>query len=112
MDAKLTSQTQAEALWEGDIMVLSGEIDLATAPGIGATVLAVFERLHRIELDLSRVSHMDSTGLQILVRLVKAAKGLGKDPRECIRIKAVSPGVARLLETTGLKEVLCVEGTT
>jgi anti-sigma B factor antagonist len=78
-----------------------GELDIATAP----LLEAAFEEIglgeaETIVVDLSDVSFIDSTGIQLLLRMNARCSG-----GERLEIVA-SPAVERLLDITGLREQL------
>ena len=78
---------------EGRVKV-SGEIDISSAPVMIEAVM----RAMAVELDLSEVTFIDSTGLSGLINL--------RNSRGALAIVAVSPQVQRVLERTGLVESL------
>lgn len=85
---------------------IEGEIDTFTAPVLREeleTVRIVEGRL--IELDLSKVNYMDSTGLGIFVAFYK------KVTREkaSLTLVGLSSRLARLFEITGLSELMSIE---
>lgn len=85
---------------------IEGEIDTYTAPILREeleTVQIVEDR--KIELDLSKVNYMDSTGLGIFVAFYK------KVTRENASLKLVnlSNRLVRLFEITGLSELMSIE---
>ena len=85
---------------------IEGEIDTFTAPILREeleTVRIVEGR--QIELDLSKVNYMDSTGLGIFVAFYK------KVVREKASLKLVnlSNRLVRLFEITGLSELMSIE---
>lgn len=95
--------------WEdGEIMkgFVEGEIDTFTAPILREELEAIHisEGL-KIELDLSKVSYMDSTGLGIFVAFYK------KVARENAEFKLIglTNRLARLFEITGLSELMNIE---
>jgi anti-sigma B factor antagonist len=76
----------------------AGELDIATVPLLEAAFDEV-ERdgVHRIILDLSGVTFIDSTGIQLLLRMNERCD-------ESRRLEIISsPAVERLLEITGLR---------
>lgn len=85
---------------------IEGEIDTFTAPILREeleTVRIVEGR--KIELDLSKINYMDSTGLGIFVAFYK------KVIRENASLKLVnlSTRLVRLFEITGLSELMSIE---
>ncbi|WP_332646315.1 STAS domain-containing protein [Lysinibacillus sp. 54212] len=85
---------------------VEGEIDTFTAPILREEldVIKITEQ-HTIELDLSKVSYMDSTGLGIFVAFYK------KVTRERAELKLVNltDRLTRLFEITGLSELMNIE---
>ena len=71
---------------------ISGEIDMKSVAVVRPVVLAGTDP---IELDLSDVTFMDSSGIKLLV-LAKLRRG--------VRLVATSAAVDRLLELTGLTD--------
>jgi anti-anti-sigma factor len=84
-------------------LLLSGELDLATVAGLETPVLDLCrEGVSTVELDLSRLTFMDSTGLRAVLRAQELCAEHGCD-------FLVIPGsgqVLRLLELTGTIESL------
>lgn len=75
----------------------SGELDMTSAPDL-INVLRHAIRAYgpsRVDLDLTGVTFMDSTGLQVLV-------AANSDVGGGLRITGTSPAVHRLLELTGV----------
>jgi anti-sigma B factor antagonist len=52
----------------GVVVVVTGELDVATAPELDAALLAAEVGAEQVVVDLTRLSFLDSTGLKILVR--------------------------------------------
>jgi anti-sigma B factor antagonist len=96
-------EVQASVRGGRHTLILSGELDLATAAGLETTVLGLFvEGVNSVELDLSRLTFMDSTGLRAVLRAQELCAEHGYD-------FLVTPGsgqVQRLLELTGTTDVL------
>ena len=84
-----------------------GEIDLSSSGVLRARLLNVVSALHphRIEVDLAGVTFLDCSGLTVLVALAQAAARTG-----CrLRITNPQPIVRRVLDLTGLLDVLTAE---
>jgi anti-sigma B factor antagonist len=91
------------------ILVLSGEIDMATAGDLrAATTKAMTEAPGRLVLDFADVTFCDSQGLSTLISLHREVAAAGG------RLVLVRVGdfMARLLEITGLRSAFDVEETT
>jgi anti-sigma B factor antagonist len=82
------------------VVALSGEIDLATAAAVGASLEPWVRAGGPVILDLSDVTFMDSTGLHALV---KAAKELGD--RGCIIIHGAHGALWTILQLSQLGRV-------
>ena len=97
----LTVQTEQR----GDVVVVSvaGELDMATAPQLQDQISDLLEKgRNRLVFDLAEVSFCDSTGLSVFVR----AKNSTDDAGGTVRLAAPQRGVLRILEVSGLVEVL------
>jgi anti-sigma B factor antagonist len=80
-------------------VIAAGELDLATSPAIEAAVVKLAgPDAFAIDLDLSQITFMDSSGLHSLLRL--------RALHPSIRVVAASDQVRRLLEITGLITLL------
>jgi len=85
-------------------VAVAGEIDLASRDVLRVRLHNVLSTLHprRIEVDLAGVTFLDCSGLTVLVVLGQAAARSG-----CrLRITNPQPLVRRILELTGVLEVL------
>ena len=76
---------------EGRVKI-TGNIDLKTTP----LMVEAVTKAMTVELDLSEVTFLDSTGLYGLIKL--------RNNRSSLHIVAVSPQVHRVLEVTSLAE--------
>lgn len=93
----------------GDVCVLrvAGEIDMASADVFRDRLLAGLERVDSLEVDLSRVTFMDSSGLSALVQMHKKAAASDKK----VVLVDLSAITARLLEITGLRDVFDIQSS-
>lgn len=97
----LTVQTEQR----GDVVVVSiaGELDMATAPQLQDQITDQLDKGHsRLVFDLAELSFCDSTGLSVFVR----AKNSSDEAGGLVRLAAPQRGVLRILEVSGLVEVL------
>ncbi|MEV0129386.1 STAS domain-containing protein [Dactylosporangium sp. NPDC050688] len=87
-------------------LAVAGEIDSLTAGSLHAALAAVLREHdpHRIELDLSDVTFMESAGVRTLLTGVVMAQRTGCD----LLVVRASPAVYRLLRICGLLDVLGV----
>jgi anti-anti-sigma factor len=81
----------------------SGELDLAVAAELETTVLGLCgEGVSGIELDLSQLTFMDSSGLRVVLSAQELCAEHGYD----FLVRGGSGQVKRLLELTGTTDVL------
>ncbi|HEV7584561.1 MAG TPA: STAS domain-containing protein [Solirubrobacteraceae bacterium] len=83
-------------------LILTGELDMATAPPLEAVVSACAACAARLTLDLSQLTFMDSTGLNLVLSAREMCRDSGAE-------FALIPGprlVQRVFEITGLVERL------
>jgi anti-anti-sigma factor len=90
------------------IVELSGDLDLASAPGLREQLLGLLRPgASRLVLDLSKVTFCDASGLAVLVGASHRARVLGG----FLRLAAVSPPADRVLHITGLHRHLSIYPT-
>ncbi|MEV4753567.1 STAS domain-containing protein [Micromonospora sp. NPDC049559] len=97
----LTVQTEQR----GDAVVVSvaGELDMATAPQLQDQITDLLDKGRaKLIFDLAEVSFCDSTGLSVFVRAKNSCDEAGGE----VRLAAPQRGVLRILEVSGLVEVL------
>jgi anti-sigma B factor antagonist len=90
----------------GDALVVAvtGEIDLATAPAVSDA--AMEHGVERVVLDLRAVSFMDTSGIRLIVELLREEAEGGP----ALVIVADHPPVLRLLDMAGLTSRLRLTG--
>lgn len=87
------------------IVHLSGEIDAYTAPNLKETLIPLTQQKGRIvEVDLEKVTYMDSTGLGIFISALKSTK---EHDSKLILVN-IQERVLRLFKITGLDEIMDV----
>ncbi|MER6677843.1 STAS domain-containing protein [Streptomyces sp. NPDC000983] len=115
MDAQRAEQTPWHGLtvtttvMEGvQVLTLTGEVDHDTSPQLrSAAKEACAAGRPRIVADLSRVTFMDSSGLNILIAAHRDASEAGG----WLRIAAPVPSVLRTLRLVGVDEVIPCSST-
>ena len=94
MQLKINTESEGDTLR----LILAGEFDLGQVPKFRAALDAAEVDWRRLEVDLSDVVFMDSSGLGMLVRVNNRARESGQ---EVVLLRPSHP-VASLLELTGL----------
>lgn len=80
-----------------------GEIDMATAGHLRAGIEELLSSgFSRLTLDLQDVTFMDSTGLRLVIELVRTAR----DDQWELSVIDVSPAVHRVFELSGVLDAL------
>jgi anti-anti-sigma factor len=88
------------------ILVVRGDVDMATASFLWESVEHVLPDSERVIVDLSDVDFLDSSGLSVFVRAHRRLREAGG----ALVLRSPNPGVRRVLELTGLAQVLTIEG--
>lgn len=84
-----------------------GEIDAFTAPKLKEKLASVQNiKGLQVEIDLSEVSYIDSTGLGVFVGFYKGLK----ENSDHMKITGVNDRLKRLFEITGLDKIIDIEG--
>jgi anti-sigma B factor antagonist len=90
------------------VLSLAGELDLTTAPRLREQVVrTVVDGQPRVVLDLQSVEFVDSTGLGVLVGLLKRTRSQGGD----LRLVSTRSAMQKLLELTALDRALPLAAT-
>jgi anti-sigma B factor antagonist len=93
-------------LKEHAYVVLTGELDGATAPFLVRTLVELNETIEGdLVLDIKKLSFIDSTGLSVFVSQHKNLNAKGRK----LVIYAPTAMARRLFQITGLEEVLTIE---
>jgi anti-sigma B factor antagonist len=99
--AQVTIQTTADPAGV-PIVVLSGELDSSNVDTLNARLEPITaERPDRLIFDLSGLRFMDSAGIAVLVGTARTVKS--------VRLRNPSEVVRRVVEVTGLTELLPIE---
>jgi anti-sigma B factor antagonist len=86
------------------LVVLRGDLDIATAPELRECLVKVIGEGTRIVIDLEAVDFLDSAGLGILVGGLKRARTRGGE----VELVCSSHDVLKPLEITGLDRVFTI----
>lgn len=86
------------------VAVLRGELDVAHAASVAASLAVIASRDCEVIVDLAGLEFMDSSGLAALVRARKHAQHAGKD----LLLAAPQQQVLRLLTVTRLVEAFLI----
>ena len=91
------------------VVTLRGEIDIATARDVEERASLLLRRpIDRLTFDMGAVSMLDSVGLGVLVRISQQAHAI-----DCtFALVNVQPLLRRVLDVTGLADVLNVQELT
>ena len=82
---------------------LEGELDLATAPGLGrALASALDERPSQLVLDLAGLTFLDSSGARVLVTTARRARDEGC----AFVLRSPSASIMKMLRLVGLDRLL------
>ena len=88
-------------------VLASGEIDLASSPELRRQLQALLDDgVRRISLDLGGVTFIDSSGLGVLVGVLKRVNDDGDDGG--LEIRGLNGPVRKVFEITGLHEIFDV----
>jgi len=94
----------AEDAWGTLTARISGELDIVSAGHLSEQVDELLARAPiRLDLDLSGLAFMDSSGLALLLRL---SNQLGP-----LRVFGANPLIRRVIQATGLTAILLLQGT-
>jgi anti-sigma B factor antagonist len=98
------------AFAEGSTLIsLIGELDLATAPGLGATLDALIaDGSRRLTFDVAELAFVDPYGLRPMVQARRDLLVAGERP-DPVLLRSPRPGLLALLAATRLTDALPVE---
>lgn len=86
------------------VILVRGDVDAVTAPQLGAVVETVLTDAHVVELDLSELGFLDSTGLSVIASILQKLTPV--DGR--LELRSVPPMVVRLLEITDMARFVTI----
>ena len=83
-------------------IVVSGDIEMMSIKDFKTKLFDVGERMYKdVDIDLSKVEYIDSSGVGVLITLLKRQKSKGKT----LNISKVSPKVMNVLKLSSLSDV-------
>jgi len=101
---ELTIERRDDA--RGVVLVLSGELDMISAPELAGTLDDVLAQPHaRVMLDLNGLSFVDSAGVSVLIKAKKAATTHGRT----LVLRRPTEQLERVFALVGLADWLAVE---
>jgi anti-sigma B factor antagonist len=85
---------------ETTVAFLYGRIDIDSSPALRSRLLGVFEVPHpkTVSIDLSAVTHIDSSGIATLIEALRIARAHQTE----LRLEGLQDRLVRLFEFTGL----------
>lgn len=84
----------------GAVASLTGRIDMDSSPSVRDQLIALLNAPHprTVNIDLSGVTHFDSSGVATLIETLKIARNCKTD----LRLQALPDRLHRLFEATGI----------
>ncbi|MDS1271666.1 STAS domain-containing protein [Lipingzhangella sp. LS1_29] len=105
MELKISNQSHLDC----EIVAIHGEIDLYTAPHLHNELKSALDAgARRLVIDLSRVGFCDSTGMNVLLSVMRQAREQDGD----LELAGPTPAVLKILSVTGLDTVFTVHDST
>ena len=93
---------------DAHVLVLGGELDIATTPTVRSALDAAIQSGHKkIVVDLTGLNFIDSTGLGVLIGGLRRAREAGGR----VMLVAAEGRILRLLRVTGLLRIFAVYGS-
>ncbi len=84
------------------LVSLEGRIDMSNAEEFEKLLLSDMDRIQNIELDLSNLTFIDSTGVGHLVSVIKKCK----QNNILFKLSNVTEGIEQILEIIGVYDIL------
>ena len=90
------------------VLMVSGEVDLATSPDLDVAIIAALESgTESLVIDLTNVTFMDSSGLGVIVRGLKRCREADKD----LDLVISNERVLKVFGITGLDQVIPIHAS-
>ena len=87
------------------VVHLNGEIDMEVSDKARNTILPLIDAGHEVQINLSKVDYMDSSGISVLIE--SHQKALEKNTK--VIIKDVSKSVLKVIMMAKLEQILNLE---
>jgi anti-sigma B factor antagonist len=96
-------QIETTSSSDRQVLMVSGEVDLATSPDLDVAIIAALESgTESLVIDLTKVTFMDSSGLGVIVRGLKRCREADKD----LDLVISNERVLKVFGITGLDQVI------
>ena len=94
------SEIDIAASEHGALVCLKGRIDIDSSPAVRVQLIALLRAPHprTVSIDLSGVTHIDSSGVATLIEALKIARNCTTD----LRLQGLHDRLHRLFEATGI----------
>jgi anti-sigma B factor antagonist len=90
------------------VLMVSGEVDLATSPDLDVAIIGALESgTESLVIDLTNVTFMDSSGLGVIVRGLKRCREADKD----LDLVISNERVLKVFGITGLDQVIPIHAS-
>ena len=95
-----TSGMKTVANEDGALASLYGRIDIDSSPAVRDQLIALLQGQHprRVSIDLSGVTHIDSSGVATLIEALRIARNCDTE----LRLQGLHDRLHRLFEATGI----------
>ena len=79
---------------------IEGDMTIFNANDLKKDLMEIVDECPELEVDLSRVSEVDTSGLQLLILAKRESKSLNK----AFRVVSYSPGILNVMELFNIKD--------
>lgn len=101
-------QIETTSSSDRQVLMVSGEVDLATSPDLDVAIIATLESgTESLVIDLTDVTFMDSSGLGVIVRGLKRCREADKD----LDLVISNERVLKVFGITGLDQVIPIHAS-
>jgi anti-anti-sigma factor len=99
-------KTTIEQLEDKYLVTLEGELDTATAAKVDKTLRPLYDNDGKdVVIDCTKLEYIASSGLRILISILKGAKARGKK----VILKNVNKDIQDILKLTGFLSLFTIE---